>query len=91
MGDIKQHIMAMNKELKDTGYRIVETNSVTHLFQKNIDDLKKQVEAAKQNGYWDLNPYMHGMTNGLICALATIEGKEPEYLPTPEKWLENVV
>lgn len=30
---------------------------------------------------------MHGMANGLICALATIEGKEPEYLNPPENWL----
>jgi len=49
--------------------------------------LQEQVRIQCSDGNWNYDPYMHGMANGLICALATIEGKEPKYLNPPEKWL----
>ena len=54
---------------------------------KGLKALREQVKIQCSNGNWNYDPYMHGMANGLICALATIENKEPEYLNAPEKWL----
>lgn len=54
---------------------------------EGIEALREQVKTQCSNGNWNYDPYMHGMANGLICALATIEGKEPEYLKPPKKWL----
>lgn len=54
---------------------------------KSIKALREMVKIQCSNGNWNYDPYMHGMANGLICALATMEGKEPEYLVAPEKWL----
>jgi hypothetical protein len=53
---------------------------------KGLTALKEQVKVQCSDGNWDYDPYMHGMANGLICALATIEGKEPKYLDAPKTW-----
>jgi len=54
---------------------------------KAIDALREQIKIQCVAGNWDYDPYMHGMANGLICALATMEGKEPEYLERPKEWI----
>uniref|UniRef100_A0A6M3KDM0 Uncharacterized protein n=1 Tax=viral metagenome TaxID=1070528 RepID=A0A6M3KDM0_9ZZZZ len=54
---------------------------------KGIEALREQIKIQCSDGNWNYDPYMHGMANGLICALATIEGTEPEYLNPPETWL----
>ncbi|RKY08521.1 MAG: hypothetical protein DRP56_03970 [Planctomycetota bacterium] len=56
--------------------------------RKQIEDLKKCVKTSCQSGNYDCNPYMHGMANGMILALAILEGKEPAYLDAPAKWLD---
>jgi hypothetical protein len=35
---------------------------------------------------WHESNYMLGVTNGLILALATLEGKEPIYIEKPKQW-----
>lgn len=55
-----------------------------------IEALREQVKIQCSNGNWNYDPYMHGMANGLICALATIENREPEYLNPPEQWLCDI-
>ena len=40
-------------------------------------------------GNWDYDPYMHGMANGMILALAAIEGTEPEFKDAPAQWLSD--
>jgi hypothetical protein len=54
---------------------------------KNIKDI---VNIQCANGNWDYDPYMQGMANGLLCALAILEEKEPEYKKAPEKWLADL-
>lgn len=54
---------------------------------ERIKALREQVKIQRVNGNWNYDPYMYGMANGLICALATIEGVEPEYLDPPKTWL----
>jgi len=55
-----------------------------------IESLRKQVKTQCTDGNWNYDPYMHGMANGLICALATMEGVEPQYLNAPDVWLCDV-
>lgn len=57
---------------------------------KGIEALREQVKIQCSAGNWNFNPYMHGMANGLICALATMEDKEPEYLNPPEIWICDI-
>ena len=54
-----------------------------------IEILKELLEVQCQDGIWNQNPYMHGLANGLICAIAVMEDKAPEYLEAPEEWLEE--
>jgi len=54
---------------------------------ERIQALREQVKIQRSNGNWNYDPYMHGMANGLICALATIEDKEPKYLDAPDTWM----
>lgn len=43
------------------------------------------------DGNWNYDPYMHGLANGLILAVHTIngEGGEPAYLDAPSTWLTD--
>ena len=50
------------------------------LSPKQMHDLKAVTDAASSRGNADANDYLHGMANGLILALAIVEGKQPEYV-----------
>jgi hypothetical protein len=60
------------------GYTIIKT--------KRIEAVRNQVKVAISPGTYDYSPYYHGMANGVLCALATLEGKGPEYMTAPKKW-----
>lgn len=47
-----------------------------------INTLKQVIETNKKHA--KENPYMRGLANGLILALAILEDKEPEYIPLEE-------
>lgn len=49
------------------------------------------VNVQSSPGNWNVNPYMHGMANGLILALHTARDDEGEvaYLPAPAKWTDD--
>lgn len=49
--------------------------------------IRSQLNVQGQNGNWNYDPYMHGMYNGLECALATMEGRDPEYRKAPDEWI----
>ena len=53
----------------------------------NIEKLREMVKIQTQDGNWNYDPYMHGMANGLLLALATIENEEPKFLDAPKCWL----
>ena len=55
--------------------------------KENIDRLREVVDIQCSTGNWDCGPYMYGMANGLILALAIMENKEPKYLEAPSTWL----
>lgn len=58
--------------------------------EDKIKAVEDQVKMQCRHGNWNYDPYMHGMANGLICALATIKGEEPQFLTAPEKWLRDM-
>ena len=57
--------------------------------QKEIKDLEEMTKVQCSDGNWNFNPYMFGMANGMILALATMKGEGPKYLDKPEKWLDK--
>jgi len=57
--------------------------------EKQLQDLRDITNIQCSNGNWNYDHYMHGMANGMILALATLEGKKPEYLDAPNEWLRD--
>ena len=59
-----------------------------------LEEVKQQLKKVKEiscsEGNWNYDPYMHGMANGLILALAIVENKDPVYLKAPDVWLCDV-
>ena len=55
-----------------------------------LEHLKAMVTTQTSNGNWNYDSYMHGYANGLILAVATMEGKEPEFLEAPKVWLADI-
>ncbi len=54
--------------------------------EERIENL---VKIQTTDGNWNYDPYMHGMANGLILALATLKGEEPDYIDKPEMWISE--
>ncbi len=61
-----------------------------------MDELRGRVGALdnvckiqRTDGNWNYAPYMHGMANGLIIALAIMQGVDPQFLDAPTVWLAN--
>ena len=54
--------------------------------KKSIEILRNSVNISCSDGTWNYSPYLHGMANGLIFALAIFEGEEPCYLAVPDNW-----
>lgn len=52
--------------------------------------IQQQVKIQGEHGNWNCNAYMHGMFNGLECALATLENRPPEYRNAPTVWLDDL-
>lgn len=52
----------------------------------NLDKLRNLTKTQSSPGNGDYDPYMHGMANGMILALAIMEDKEPQFLNAPEVW-----
>lgn len=57
--------------------------------KKRISGLQDLVKIQSASGNWNYDPYMHGMANGLICAVACLSGEEAKYLEAPESWLKD--
>lgn len=54
-----------------------------------LDKLKEIRDVQCSDGNWNYDAYMHGLANGLIMAVAIMEGKEPEFLTAPKEWLAD--
>lgn len=62
---------------------------VCALLMTGVSAAKDQLKTQSSKGIWDYDPYMHGMANGMILAVATITGEDPNFLDAPEKWGRN--
>lgn len=57
-----------------------------------LDPLRDLVRVQGEHGNWNCNHYMLGVFNGLECALATLERREPQYRRKPDKgWLDDQI
>jgi hypothetical protein len=54
-----------------------------------LTKLKELCDHQCTDGTWNYDPYLHGMTNGLILAVATLEGSELVFLEAPEMWIRD--
>lgn len=54
-----------------------------------LEPLRNQVMVQGYDGNWNYDEYMRGMYNGLECALATLEGRDPEYKHAPAEYLRD--
>lgn len=58
----------------------------------DIQPLRDQLRVQGENGNWNCNSYMLGMFNGMECALATLECREPQYRNKPDNgWLDDLI
>jgi len=48
-----------------------------------IKDLEAAIKIQCRDGGCENDPYMHGMAVGMIFALATVKGEEPNYSAVP--------
>lgn len=57
---------------------------------KDLEPLRDQLRVQGGAGNWNYDEYMHGMFNGMECALATLEGREPDFRSRPlDGWLRD--
>ena len=54
-----------------------------HQREALLKPVKEQLAVQGQPGNWNYDSYMQGMYNGLECALATMEDREPLYRTKP--------
>ena len=55
-----------------------------------LDKLKELTKIQCSDGNWNYDPYMQGLANGMILAVAVMEGKTPKYLEMPDGWLCDI-
>lgn len=58
--------------------------------ESKVYSIRNQLHIQGVSGNWNYDAYMHGMYNGLECALATLEEREPEYRSAPTEWLKDL-
>lgn len=62
---------------------------MSELIAERLTKLQQAAEVQCSTGNWNVDPYMHGMANGLILALAIMKDETPRYLQAPPKWLSD--
>jgi hypothetical protein len=51
--------------------------------------LQDALDVQTTTGNWDVDPYQHGLANGLLLAQAYFTFTEPKFLNEPAKWLNR--
>jgi hypothetical protein len=56
-----------------------------------VTDLKEIVKIQCSDGNWNYDPYMHGLANGVLLSLWTVEDLKSDvpFKDAPEKWLAD--
>jgi hypothetical protein len=57
--------------------------------EEKLAKLEELLKIQLQDGNWNYDPYMHGMANGLILAVAIMKDEEPKFLKASGEWLAN--
>jgi len=60
-------------------------NEIEH----RLKSLKEITNIQCSNGNWNYDPYMHGLANGMLLAIATLENSEYVPLEAPKEWLKD--
>ena len=58
--------------------------------EKRIEDLQDLIDVQTADGHWNHDPYMHGMANGMILAMATIKCEQCTFLEAPDVFMEDL-
>jgi hypothetical protein len=53
--------------------------------KKNLEKIERAVKIQREFWNFDHDEYMRGMANGLICAVAMMKNKDPEYIENKDK------
>lgn len=62
---------------------VVDSDEPAHIESK-VKDLDELTKIQCQEGVWNQDPYMHGMANGMLLSMATLQNTSPKYLDAPE-------
>jgi hypothetical protein len=62
----------------------MQTQELLATLSKRLSDLEDITKIQCSKGNWDASEYMLGLANGLILALATIQGTDVNYLTLPK-------
>jgi len=54
---------------------IMKSKFEEYTIEQRLEDLRSLTKISSSVGNYDANDYLHGMANGLILALATMENK----------------
>ena len=66
-----------------------ENKPTKQMLEERIKTIRELTKIQTSDGNWNYNEYMQGMANGMILCLAIMEDIEPEFLETPENWVEG--
>lgn len=55
--------------------------------EEKIEKLHGLVKTQSAEGNWNYSDYMRGMANGLLCAQAIFDEKDPVFFEAQEKYL----
>lgn len=56
---------------------------------KLVNSVREMRDVQGMDGSWNMDPYMHGLYNGIEFALALMEQRDPAFRDAPEKWLAD--
>ena len=57
--------------------------------EQRLKSLKEITNIQCSNGNWNYDVYMHGLANGMLLAIATLENSEYVALEAPKEWLKD--
>lgn len=81
-----------NSTLSKRPFLVNDQTNVVHMeplresHEKRIRNLEEIIAVQLHDGNWNLDPYMLGLTNGLLLAQSIMDDLEPNFLDAPDAW-----
>ena len=73
-----------NTRLREMNQSLIdERNRTRGEDRAGVEKLREATRVQCTDGNWNWDPYMHGMANGMILAMAIVDGADPDYLLPP--------